>query len=325
MNRNLDFATSGIGVKSGPGPPDENSGERPRERLSEDRKSVRLVACGNCHTQFDVSDIVAKTFPCRCGETLENRPPAPVDAEIRRCGACGALVTPDAENCDYCSSAIVRVDNRILSLICPECYARNAEDSRFCTACGVTFRPEAVRIEGHELPCPVCSALMPPRQIGGVGINECGSCNGLWVPGENFDLLVSRAIEAQKSADPAKLMAFEPRVTGSNPASQKVQYRKCPECEGFMHRRNFRKSSGVIIDRCSTHGTWLDADELEQIAGFILSGRQPAASLMERPHAPTPAPRTVADTMFERFEHTDRRSGGGVVGSVVDALFAILK
>ena len=166
---------------------------------------------------------------------------------------------------------------------------------------------------------------MPPRQIAGVGINECGSCNGLWVPGENFDLLVSRAIEARKNADPAALMALKPRVTGSNPAAQKVQYRKCPECDGFMQRRNFRKSSGVIIDRCAAHGTWLDADELEQIAGFIQSGGQTAASLTERPDAPSPASRNVAEAMFERFEHGHRRSSGGVVESVVDALFAILK
>ena len=39
-----------------------------------------------------------------------------------------------------------------------------------------------------------------------------------------------------------------------------------------MQRKNFRRTSGVIIDCCHTHGTWLDADELEQIAGFILSG-----------------------------------------------------
>ena len=153
-NRNLDFATSGAGVKSGADPPDENSGERPRERPPEDRKSVRLVACANCHTQYDVSDVVEKTFPCRCGEILENQPPAPVDAEIRRCGACGALVTPDAENCDYCNSAIVRDDDRDLSLICPECYARNADDSRFCTACGVTLPPGGRPHRGPRAPVP---------------------------------------------------------------------------------------------------------------------------------------------------------------------------
>ncbi len=45
-----------------------------------------------------------------------------------------------------------------------------------------------------------------------------------------------------------------------------------------MQRRNFRKTSGVIIDRCHEHGVWLDADELEQIAGFILSGGRPRAT-----------------------------------------------
>ena len=44
-----------------------------------------------------------------------------------------------------------------------------------------------------------------------------------------------------------------------------------------MQRRNFQKTSGVIIDRCGEHGTWLEADELEQIAGFILSGGRPGA------------------------------------------------
>jgi hypothetical protein len=39
-----------------------------------------------------------------------------------------------------------------------------------------------------------------------------------------------------------------------------------------MQRANFKKRSGVIIDRCHSHGTWLDADELEAIAGFILEG-----------------------------------------------------
>ena len=39
-----------------------------------------------------------------------------------------------------------------------------------------------------------------------------------------------------------------------------------------MQRKNYGKRSGVIVDWCGTHGTWLDADELEQIAAFIASG-----------------------------------------------------
>ncbi len=243
---------------------------------------VQLVACPTCHTQYDVTDVIAETFACRCGTTLENQPPKPVDAESRRCGACGALVGEDARDCEYCGSAL-RVDPRKLSLICPECFARNADDSRFCTACGVGFDPEPVIAEGRELPCPACTLLMPPRQFLGISINECGKCNGIWIPDQSFDALVRRAIEARQNADPEKLPEFAPRVTGSNPAQQRVRYRKCPACDALMHRRNFRKSSGVIIDLCNDHGTWLDADELEQIAGFILSGGETSPLLRDKP------------------------------------------
>jgi Zn-finger nucleic acid-binding protein len=288
---------------------------------------VRLVACSNCHTQYDVTEVVAKSFPCRCGETVENQSHEAVDAKIHRCGSCGAIVAADAEGCDFCGSAIER-DPGKLSLICPECYARCAEKARFCTACGVGFRPEPVRLEGHELPCPACGALMPPQQIGGVGLNECRGCNGLWVPGESFDLLVSRAIEARRNARPEDLLRLRPRVRGANPASQAVKYRKCPECEGFMQRRNFRKSSGVIIDVCNEHGTWLDADELEQIAGFILSGGHPSKLLTEPPET-TGERKAAAAFAAASTRHTLRNTRidhhqGGVVGSLLETLTRLL-
>jgi Zn-finger nucleic acid-binding protein len=259
-------------IKSGAGRPDVLRTASPARRLARRlRTAVRLVACPNCHTQYDVTEVQAKTIPCRCGEEIDNTPLPAKDAGIVRCGSCGAGVQDSTETCQYCGSEIVRELGKH-SLICPECLARCADGSRFCTACGVGFRPEQVRIEGHELPCPACSTLMPARQIGGVGVNECLSCHGLWAPGESFDLLVGRAIDARQQASPAELHSLTPRVTGSNPARQGVQYRNCPECDGYMARRNYRKKSGVIIDTCSEHGVWLDADELEQIAGFILRG-----------------------------------------------------
>jgi Zn-finger nucleic acid-binding protein len=68
-----------------------------------------------------------------------------------------------------------------------------------------------------------------------------------------------------------------PRNKGANPREQRVLYRKCPVCEAFMRRSNYRKTSGVIIDICNEHGTWLDVDELEAIAGYVISGGRPEA------------------------------------------------
>jgi len=290
--------------------------------------AVKLIACQDCHTQYDVSDVIAPSFPCRCGATLENKPLQAVDARIHRCGACGAQARPDLERCDFCGSAIVR-DERALSLICPECYARNADASRFCTACGVHFAPEAVRVEGHELPCPACGALMPPTQVGGVPLNECRGCAGLWVPGENFDLLVSRAAEARRRSAAGETASPAPRVKGANPARQQVKYRSCPECNAHMHRRNYRKSSGVIVDVCQAHGTWLDADELEQIAGFILSGGrtstllevEPGAERTERAAAAAFARARVAQQSESLGRNRSR--GVGIAGGLVELLLDV--
>jgi Zn-finger nucleic acid-binding protein len=102
-----------------------------------------------------------------------------------------------------------------------------------------------------------------------------------------------------------------------------VQYRKCPECDAFMHRRNFRKSSGVIIDRCNEHGTWLDADELEQIAGFILSGGQTAPTLSESPESQQER-RASAEFARIQARHTTVQSHDALEGSMVGSLLSTL-
>jgi Zn-finger nucleic acid-binding protein len=232
---------------------------------------LRLVACRSCHTQYDVTHVADAEITCRCGEKISNQSFDGVEARIHRCGSCGAQVGASAKSCDYCASEIIR-DEAKLSLICPECYGRNAEDSRFCTACGVAFSPQQVETEGVELPCPCCGCLMPVRAIGGIGINECPQCNGVWAPENRFDHLVAQACEAARRSGPAASAATAPPRSKGNPCSTRVVYRNCPVCDALMQRSNFQKKSGVIIDRCHQHGTWLDADELEQIAGFILKG-----------------------------------------------------
>ena len=51
-----------------------------------------------------------------------------------------------------------------------------------------------------------------------------------------------------------------------------VRYVKCPECAQLMHRVNFAKCSGIVVDVCKGHGTWFDRDELQHIVEFIRTG-----------------------------------------------------
>jgi Zn-finger nucleic acid-binding protein/ribosomal protein L40E len=280
---------------------------------------VRLVACPECHRQYDVTRVGAAEIRCACGATVRNEAQEAVAAQVRRCGSCGAGVPPDAQRCEYCHAEVVREQHR-LSLICPECFARNEEKSRYCTACGVAFDPQPVAGDGHEYPCPDCGCLMPPRAVGDIPVNECPSCNGVWVQGDRFERLVARAVEAVRKAEQGELPGRAPRRAGANPAAQAVRYRKCPVCDAYMQRRNYRKCSGIILDRCAKHGTWLDADELEEIAGFILEkgGVPPEPRLEPRP-APPP-PRSAYGATFSSTTELDRSVGSVVLGLLASLL-----
>jgi Zn-finger nucleic acid-binding protein len=291
---------------------------------------MKLVACLHCHAQYDVTEVAAKSFACRCGEELDARPPEGVEREVQRCGACGALLAEGTQRCDYCRSEVIRkLDGP--SLICPECYARNLDGCRYCTACGIGFTPRAIPSEEIELPCPCCGALMPVREVGGVVLNECPGCHGLWVPDGKFEALVQRAIEAQAQRGSALGDVQTPRVQGANPASGPVAYRRCPACETIMNRHNFQRRSGVIVDVCKPHGTWLDADELEQIGGFIRSGGFAVAQARdaEQRRESERTARTgqrIQQAMhgFDVDPHTSSRRGPNAFASFVDFLHALL-
>jgi Zn-finger nucleic acid-binding protein len=56
--------------------------------------------------------------------------------------------------------------------------------------------------------------------------------------------------------------------------TSQAHYIKCPVCREFMGRRNFGAKSGVIVDRCSTHGVWLDGGELKRLLEWKKAGGQ---------------------------------------------------
>jgi Zn-finger nucleic acid-binding protein len=135
----------------------------------------------------------------------------------------------------------------------------------------------------QALACPACRVAMANQTIGGVVVGECPQCNGLWVPGESFNDLIERARTAAAARPPdaaTGLGVVNPKPRRRHPSRHAtgVVYRRCPVCKSPMHRKNFGQASGVIVDWCGPHGTWLDADELGEIGDFVLSGRFAAAT-----------------------------------------------
>jgi Zn-finger nucleic acid-binding protein len=262
---------------------------------------VKLVACPQCHAQYDVSQSSGPTISCRCGATIKAEPPAARDATVTRCSACGALVGDKDRACAYCGAGIVRRPPPS-GPVCPECYAQNPEGAKFCVSCATPFLPQPVRVSVVSLACPVCpdSALVA-RDLGGIWVDECPSCLGLWTPDDVLDRLVDRVRErAAAEGTPAVVTERKRRSVWQ----AGIAYRKCPECQAGMQRRNFAHRSGVVVDWCGSHGTWLDAHELEDIASFVLEGglrTAPAATGGDAWNLPSDPNRAAALAAAERI------------------------
>jgi Zn-finger nucleic acid-binding protein len=231
---------------------------------------MKLVACPRCHAQYDVADVLGETVTCPCGATFPAKAPAAVEAAVTRCAACGALVGDEERTCSYCQATVTR-EPAPTGPVCPECYARNPERALHCTACGVAFLPQPVRKTGELLECPICPGVqLAARSLGGLWVDECPMCLGLWAPGDVMDRLIDRVRERRRQEGPPPSDHVHRKRRSRWQA--RIAYRKCPVCSGAMQRKNFAGHSGVVVDWCGSHGTWLDTHEMEDIAAFVLEG-----------------------------------------------------
>lgn len=232
-----------------------------------------LVACTACKRQFDASAREpGSQFHCTCGEVIETPRPRGHDASVVRCSSCGAPCEGDASSCRFCGSELT-LHERDLHTVCPGCFARISDRAKFCHHCAIPIAPQGTVGELVTETCPVCSEdrKLVSRTLGGraVTVLECGSCAGLWLGKDVFRVLEAEArsqattlLDARKKPEPPPLPA----------AQQGPAYRPCVVCGQLMHRQNYGRRSGVILDLCHEHGLWFDAGELDHALRWVRAG-----------------------------------------------------
>ena len=177
------------------------------------------------------------------------------DAASLHCPNCGAPAEPEARRCRFCEA-------RLATVSCPSCFALIFDGAKFCPKCGA----RRVRSEQDEVPakCPACRKPMRRVEVGSTAMLDCEACDGVWVDADVFESLC-----ADKEAQAAVIHRFD---RGGAVAGERVRYRPCPRCAKMMNRINFGKLSGIVVDVCKGHGTYLDAGELHRIVQFVQGG-----------------------------------------------------
>ena len=235
-----------------------------------------LVACPHCARQFDTAGRPAGSrFRCLCGNALSVPETGGHDAAVVRCSACGAPRQEGSKACGFCGADFT-LHERDLHTICPACMARVSDRARYCHHCATPLLPQPLGPPTSH-PCPACGgdALLTGRELGGqaVPILECQRCAGLWLGRNAFSVVVDRARRDARGQDD--------RVAPA-PAAIKPQegalYRPCPECGKLMHRFNYGRRSGVIVDSCMAHGLWFDSSELDELLLWVRRAGEEASA-----------------------------------------------
>jgi len=119
----------------------------------------------------------------------------------------------------------------------------------------------------RTIKCPVCAEAMIVAEYGGVEIDSCASCGGIWLDRGELEALVGRAVPPHAKPD----------------ASLGPPDRDCPICVDKLAKDRYGRTA-VVVDRCPHgDGIWLDAGELQQILAAY--GQAPAERASHDDHA----------------------------------------
>ena len=226
-------------------------------------------------------------------------------ARSYECPNCGGVVRETARECRYCHSPVATVR-------CARCFAMNVVEAVHCMSCGTELGLMPVPAEhGDALRCPRCAErTLEAFTNGEATLYDCHGCGGQFVRNPDLAVMIRR--------HEARRVGLPRRLRKGNPLSQAVTYVPCPVCKELMMRRNFGRISGIIVDVCTSHGTWFDAGELPRILAFVGAGGMDPS----RTHAAEDGPRRIRSCAATMDAGTDISSTVDDIGwtDVADAV-----
>ena len=104
--------------------------------------------------------------------------------------------------------------------------------------------------------CPKCPGQLEPMTFGGVDLDRCRLCFGLWF--DRGELEKFNPSDAEFPFTPGKIVPGKPTTL------------RCPRCHGLLNETPYGPGVDFAVDRCADcHGLWLDADEISKVQRIL--------------------------------------------------------
>ena len=110
--------------------------------------------------------------------------------------------------------------------------------------------------------CPHDGAELQAVDVGGVELDKCHQCDGLWL--DYGELKAIRNMDLGEIEEELEKTYGNPEVKEGSTEG----YMRCPRCgvEGRLMRHHVSFMKPVEVDRCQQcHGMWLDDTELDKL------------------------------------------------------------
>lgn len=160
---------------------------------------------------------------------------------------------------------------------CTNCGGRLEGNLTLCPFCGARQDVDLAQIHYRNIetdspmPCPGCESTLGVIEFDtdpAIRIERCHECLGMFFnPGE-LEALLEAKVNPVVWVDRQRL----DEIAANFGYHHEVVYRRCPMCLERMSHLNFGGRSGVILDRCGTHGVWLEGGELRRLLEWWRAG-----------------------------------------------------
>ncbi len=153
-------------------------------------------------------------------------------------------------------------------MICPYCKGKTSDQGFKCVHCGRKINPRAQR-PTTGISCPRCHSTTDVVNLGGVHLDLCTHCHGLWFDRDELKQFKEIVQDSELNANIQEVLL---ELRQMEYGLQKDGYLNCPICHELMRRKNYEQISGIILDQCLKHGTWADHGDAVRLLEIIQDG-----------------------------------------------------
>ncbi len=153
---------------------------------------------------------------------------------------------------------------------CPHCKQATSKLSKKCVHCNRAVQSVKTRDAHVPIKCPTCEITTHIITLADLELDHCSNCNGIWFDkGEvlKFQKALSQPVVYKK------IITALNELKSSQPKSTRTAYLNCSVCSEPMLHNVFLNSSGIMLDSCSSHGTWVERDDLTKILELFDTGK----------------------------------------------------